>query len=298
MEKILGVRFRTIKNMIYYKGEENKFFFGEEIVCKTKNGIELGNISFIGEFDENQFKKFEVNEEQDILRKATDEDLKKNKENLKFEEQALKIGVSCIKKQNLDMNVVEVVGTLDRSKIIFFFTSDERVDFRILVRTLAYHLHARVELKQIGIRDEAKMVCGLGVCGRPFCCSSFLTDFNHVSIKMAKDQNLSLNPKKISGCCGKLMCCLQYEQDSYNFLNKVCPKIGSVVMSPDGEGVVVNGNPLTGKYRLRFQDQNEEEIERVYNKESLKIIKESKLKKKSSKKKKKTDLWFCLVLLF
>lgn len=287
MEKIFGIRFRTTKNMIYYKGEENKFYIKEKVVCKTKNGIELGEISYIGEFSENQLKKFEVNEGKDILRKALDEDLKQNEENLKFEDQALKIGISCIKKQKLDMNVVKVVGTLDRSKIVFFFVSDERVDFRILVRTLAYYLHARVELKQIGIRDEAKMVCGLGVCGRPFCCSSFLTDFNHVSIKMAKDQNLSLNPKKISGCCGKLMCCLQYEQDSYNFLNKVCPKIGSIVMSPDGEGVVINGNPLTGKYRLRFKDQTEEEIERVYNKESLKIIKESKLKKKSSKKKRK-----------
>lgn len=120
MEKIFGIRFRTIKNMIYYKGEENKFYINEQVVCKTKNGIELGEISFIGEFNENQLKNFEVNEEKDILRKAADEDLKQNKENLKFEEQALKIGVSCIKKQKLDMDVVKVVGTLDRSKIIFF----------------------------------------------------------------------------------------------------------------------------------------------------------------------------------
>lgn len=285
MKEVIGVRFRT-EETLYFEKDINKICVGEFLVCKTRNGLEVGKVFYLGEFDDNQIEKFQVRKEEEIVRKATGEDLKQNEENLKFEEHALKVGVRCINKQNLDMNLVMVVSTLDRSKVIFFFTSEERVDFRVLVRKLAFYLHARVELKQIGIRDEAKIVCGIGVCGRPFCCSSFLKEFNHVSIKMAKDQNLSLNPKKISGCCGKLMCCLQYEQSSYNFLNKVCPKIGSIVMSPDGEGVVVNGNPLTGKYRLKLEGPNEEEVERIFNKESLKIIKESKGKKKSKKKKK------------
>ena len=144
------------------------------------------------------------------------------------------------------MKILLVAASFDKSKVVFFFFFFERVDFRVLVRKLAFFLRTRVELRQIGIRDEAKMMGGIGVCGRSFCCSSFLKDFHHVSIKMAKDQSLSLNPKKISGCCGKLMCCLQYEKSSYDFFNKICPKVGDTVMSTNGEGVISSGNTLTG----------------------------------------------------
>lgn len=287
MKKVFLVRFKTSDKDIYYEGSEEEVLVSDYVVCKTKNGVELGRVKFLGEFDENKVENFEVFAKEYFLRKATSEDLKKNEENKEFEERAFNIGKDLVVNQNLKMNIVFVACNLDRTKFIFFFTSEERVDFRNLVRKLAFSLHARVELKQIGIRDEAKLICGIGACGRPFCCSSFLKEFKHVSIKMAKEQNLSLNPKKISGCCGKLMCCLQYEQSSYCFLNKVSPKIGSVVMSPDGEGIVVNGNPLTGKYRIKLLGPNEEEIERIFNKESLKIIRESKLKKKNVKKKKK-----------
>lgn len=287
MKKVFGVRFKTSEENIYYENGKEEVLISDFVVCKTKNGTELGKVRFVGEFDENQFERFKVFAKEEFLRKATSEDLNKNEENKKFAEEAFVIGQDLVKKQNLKMDIVLVVSNLDRTKFIFFFTSEERVDFRNLVRKLAFSIHSRVELKQIGTRDEAKIICGIGSCGRPFCCSSFLKDFKHVSIKMAKEQNLSLNPKKISGCCGKLMCCLRYEQSSYSFLNKICPKLGSIVMSPDGEGVVVNGNPLTGKYQVKLVSQSGEEIERIFNKDSLKLIRESKLKKKHSKNGKK-----------
>lgn len=271
MDEVVGVQFRTTKNIIYFEKNLKDVAVGDFVVCKTNNGLEMGKVVCCKEkTQEEKLKDAEC-----FLRKATVEDLNTNKQNLEFEKKAFKIGVSCIKKQNLKMKLVLVVSSFERTKVLFFFTSQERVDFRNLVRNLAFFLHTRVELKQIGSRDEAKMVCGIGICGRAFCCCSFMKEFHHVSIKMAKEQNLSLNPKKISGCCGKLMCCLQYEQSSYNFLNKICPKIGDVVMSPDGEAKIVNGNPLLGKYRVKLLNSNEE-VERVFNRDSLKIIQNNK----------------------
>ncbi len=281
MNDVVGISFRTTKKIVCFEKDFRNFIVGDFVICRTENGLEFGKIVSFKELSEEEMKEKNFRSSEDLLRKATTDDLNANRENLEFEKKAFQIGLSCIAKQKLKMKLVSVVSSFERTKIMFFFTSQERVDFRALVRKLAFFLRARVELKQIGSRDEAKMVCGIGVCGRPFCCCSFMKDFHHVSIKMAKEQNLSLNPKKISGCCGKLMCCLQYEQDSYEFLGKICPKIGDVVMSPDGEGVVVNGNPLIGKYRVKLNDSNEE-IERVFNRESLKIIKNCK--KANSKK--------------
>ena len=268
MDEVVGVQFRTTKNIIYFEKKLKDVVVGDFVICKTNNGLEFGKVVCFKEKEEENFKDAEL-----FLRKATVEDYNRNQQNLEFEKKAFRIGVSCIKKQKLKMKLVLVVSSFERTKVLFFFTSQERVDFRNLVRNLAFFLHTRVELKQIGSRDEAKMVCGIGICGRAFCCCSFMKEFHHVSIKMAKDQNLSLNPKKISGCCGKLMCCLQYEQSSYNFLNKICPKIGDVVMSPDGEAKIVNGNPLTGKYRVKLINSNEE-VEKIFNRDSLKIIKD------------------------
>ncbi len=280
MEKIIGVRFRTIKKICYFKILDVKCFVNDLVVCKNVNGIEIGKVCFILNCETKSMKEEDIYPYENFLRIATKEDLEKNEENLNFENKSLKIAEEMIKKQKLNMKLISVAFNFDRTKVLFFFTSSERVDFRSLVKKLAFHLKARVELRQIGIRDEAKMLCGIGICGRPFCCSTFLSDFHHVSIKMAKEQSLSLNPKKISGCCGKLMCCLKYEQDSYVFLNKVCPKIGAIVMSPDGEGKIVSGNPITGKYRLRL-NIGSEEVERVFNRESLKIIKQDVVKKQS-----------------
>ena len=151
----------------------------------------------------------------------------------------------------LQMKLVDAEYTLDRSKLVFYFTADNRVDFRELVKDLASQFHTRIELRQIGVRDEAKMLGGLGICGRPFCCAQFLDDFMPVSIKMAKEQNLSLNPTKISGACGRLMCCLAYEQKSYEYLNSITPQVGSIVRTPDGEGTVIETNVVAGTLKVR-----------------------------------------------
>ncbi len=277
MDEVMAVLFKPNEKVFYFKKKSSSYKIGDFLVCKTLNGVELGKVCYLGKVDVNNL---EVKDSKDVLRKATKKDILDYEENLKFEKKAFKLGENLIKKQKLNMQLILVVCSLDKKKLVFLFKAQDRVDFRSLVKKLAVTLHTRVELKQIGIRDEAKLLCGIGVCGRPFCCSSFLDNFYHVSIKMAKEQNLSLNPKKISGCCGKLMCCLQYEQDSYEFLNKICPKVGECVMSPDGEGVVCSGNPLTGKYRVKL---NEEDVERVFNKDSLKIIKKINVNKKFSK---------------
>lgn len=278
MEYILGVRFRCSKKIFYFKTTDFDYCVGDGVVCKTVNSVEFGEVVLILNSDDFNGKGLMLDELNVLLRKATEKDINRNEENKKHEEKAFEIAASSIKKYNLNMKLVSTYYSFDRVKVIFFFTSNERVDFRALLKRLAYLLHVRVELRQIGIRDAAKIVSGVGICGRPFCCATFLTDFHHVTIKMAKEQNLSLNPKKISGCCGKLMCCLKYEQNAYAFLNKVCPKIGSTVMSPDGEGVILNGNPLIGKYRLKIDTQYGS-TERVFNRESLKIIKDNNEKK-------------------
>ncbi len=280
MAEIIGIKFKTSLRISYFSKASLEHKMGEFVICKTANGVELGEVCYVGKIDCEGLEQISLQSGEDILRKANDDDLKKNEENLQFEEKAFKIAKDCIKKQKLNMKILLVAASFDKSKVVFFFGSDERVDFRVLVRKLAFFLRTRVELRQIGIRDEAKMMGGIGVCGRSFCCSSFLKDFHHVSIKMAKDQSLSLNPKKISGCCGKLMCCLQYEKSSYDFFNKICPKVGDTVMSTNGEGVIISGNPLTGMYRVKLNDPDEY-VEMVSNKDSLKII--NKVKNKKSK---------------
>lgn len=177
------------------------------------------------------------------------------------------------------MKLISISYTFDRNKMLFFFTSENRVDFRSLVKNLAAIFHTRIELRQIGVRDEAKLLGGIGTCGKPFCCSTFLNGFYPVSIKMAKEQNLSLNPSKISGCCGRLMCCLEYEQNTYNYLNKISPKSGDVVKTPEGEGTVVDGNTLTGEYRVKMAD-SPDAIPKIFNRNFLKILKKTKIQDK------------------
>ncbi len=174
------------------------------------------------------------------------------------------------------MKLVDVEISFDGNKMIFFFTAETRVDFRELVKDLASAFHTRIELRQIGVRDEAKKLGGLGICGQPYCCSRFLNDFQPVSIKMAKEQNLSLNPTKISGCCGRLMCCLKYEQDTYEKLNKITPRVGSVVETREGNATVIDSNVLTGTLRVRI---SEDGIPFSVNREDVKLIKKSKQKR-------------------
>lgn len=282
MTKLVGVYFKTAQRICFCFNEKTNLKVKDFVICKTENGLDLGEIYYFKKEDEAELKEQNLNIFGTILRKATKSDLKKTQENLKFENQAFKIGEDLIKQLNLNMKLILVVSSYDRLKFVFFFTAKERVDFRELVKKLAFSVHARVELRQIGSRDETKILCGIGICGRPFCCSSFLKEFHHVSIKMAKDQNLSLNPKKISGCCGKLMCCLKYEQECYCFLNKICPKVGDLVMTPDGEGVVLASNPLTGNCKVRLT-LAEENVERNFKTQSLKHIKKENLKNKKNK---------------
>ena len=186
-----------------------------------------------------------------ITRMADSVDIRRMRQNREDEKRAYHTCQECIARHGLEMKLVEAEYTLDRSKIMFYFTADGRVDFRELVKDLAGIFHTRIELRQIGVRDESKMLGGLGVCGQPFCCSRFLKNFQPVSIKMAKEQGLSLNPAKISGACGRLMCCLAYEQKSYEYLNSITPQVGSVVRTPDGEGTVTEVNVISGNLKVR-----------------------------------------------
>lgn len=282
MTKLVEVYFKTAQRVFFCLNEVANLKFRDFVICKTASGVDLGVVYSIKEFNEFELKEKKLDIFGNVLRKATKVDLKKIEENLKFEKKAFEIGEDLIKNLKLNMKLIKVVSSFKRLKFVFFFTSKERVDFRELVKKLAFSLHARVELRQIGSRDETKILCGIGMCGRPFCCSSFLKEFHHVSIKMAKDQNLSLNPKKISGCCGKLMCCLKYEQESYCFLNKICPKVGDLVMTPDGEGIVLDSNPLSGKCKIRL-NVAEENVERIFKAQSLKHIKKDEQKKQKRK---------------
>ena len=188
-----------------------------------------------------------------LIRVANKDDLKRIAENRIREKSAFDICCKKIEAHKLEMKLVDVEYTFDNSKILFYFTADGRVDFRELVKDLASVFRTRIELRQIGVRDEAKMIGGLGICGRPFCCSSFLGGFQPVSIKMAKEQGLSLNPVKISGTCGRLMCCLKYEQEAYLDLLRSTPKVNAVVMTPEGKGVVIDQNLLTGTLKVRLE---------------------------------------------
>ncbi|MBO5872597.1 MAG: stage 0 sporulation family protein, partial [Clostridia bacterium] len=190
-----------------------------------------------------------------VLRLADDIDKRKVAENKKKAEEAFKLCEKKVLEHKLDMKLVEVEYAFDGSKILFYFTSDGRVDFRDLVKDLASSFHTRIELRQIGVRDEAKMLGGLGICGQPFCCNRFLDDFQPVSIKMAKEQGLSLNPTKISGSCGRLMCCLNYEQEAYEYLNSITPPVGSYVKTASGNGTVIDENPLTGMLYIKLGDE-------------------------------------------
>ncbi|MDR2932264.1 MAG: stage 0 sporulation family protein, partial [Oscillospiraceae bacterium] len=220
---------------------------------ETTRGVECGEVVIanrdIGEDEFTQpLKK--------VLRPATEEDMEQIRQNKEKEENALKVCAEKIRKHNLDMKLIGAEYTFDNNKILFYFTADGRVDFRDLVKDLASVLRTRIELRQIGVRDEAKMLGGLGICGRPFCCSTFLGDFQPVSIKMAKEQGLSLNPTKISGTCGRLMCCLKYEQNAYEDLIRTTPKQGSTVQTPDGKGVVTEVSLMTGMLKVSIDSPN------------------------------------------
>lgn len=250
--EIVGIRFRDGGKAYYFDPCGISFEKGEKAVVDTARGTELGEVTLT---NCNVKEETIVKPLRKVIRKATAEDEKRAAENAKKEKDAFKVCEQKILNHKLDMKLVNVEYAFDGSKIIFYFTSDGRVDFRDLVKDLASVFRTRIELRQIGVRDEAKMLGGLGICGQPFCCSRFLSDFQPVSIKMAKEQGLSLNPVKISGTCGRLMCCLNYEQNVYDSLLKIAPKNGSIVKTPEGRGVVTDVALLNQKVKVRIDGE-------------------------------------------
>jgi len=252
--EVVDVQFRTGQKIYYFDPAGKTYTAGDHLIIDTARGPEYG----ICAGGNHTIHKMEVvSPLREVIRLANAQDEKIVAENRVKEEKAHKICQQKIEEMGLDKQLVSAECAFDGSKILFFFTADERVDFRELVKSLASQFHTRIELRQIGVRDKARMVGGLGICGRPFCCGSFLEDFQPVSIKMAKTQNLSLNPTKISGTCGRLMCCLKYEQDAYEDLLKTTPKNESFVDTPDGRGTVIEVDLLRQRVKVRLEEQTE-----------------------------------------
>ena len=249
MASVIGVRFKNAGKLYYFDPGVFWPTAGDAVIVETVRGIEYGEVvtgvkEVSDELITPPLKK--------VIRIATADDAQHDAENQAKEKDALALCQKKVQEHKLQMKLVGCEYTFDNSKILFYFTSDKRVDFRALVKDLAAVFHTRIELRQIGVRDEAKMMGGLGMCGRPVCCAQFLGDFQPVSIKMAKEQNLSLNPTKISGICGRLMCCLKYEEDHYEATRKRMPRVGREVVTPDGTGTVIDLNILKETVRVRI----------------------------------------------
>ena len=273
MAEIIGVRFKEVGKVYYFDPDGTQFTLDQPVVVETARGVECGTVAIPNrEVEESAV----IKPLKKVTRPATREDLRRVEENRAKEKRAFKIAQEKISACGLEMKLVQVEYTFDNSKILFYFTADGRVDFRELVKELASVFRTRIELRQIGVRDEAKMLGGLGICGRPFCCNSFLGEFQPVSIKMAKEQGLSLNPAKISGACGRLMCCLKYEQGAYEDLLRTTPKVGAIVNTAEGRGRVTEVNLLTGKLRVHL-DTAEDGVVADYDKKDVKTIRDGRI---------------------
>ena len=273
MTEIVGVRFKSAGKVYYFDPCGLTIPAGTDVVVETSSGTEFGEcVSTNTLVDDDKV----VQPLRRVLRIATDDDRQTLVRNSEREKQALAICQRKADDLNLDMKVVEVEYAFDGSKILFYFISEGRVDFRELVKELASVFHVRIELRQIGVRDEAKMLGGLGICGREFCCSGYMHEFHPVSIKMAKEQSLSLNPTKISGTCGRLMCCLKYEQEAYSALLKATPKLGSLVQTADGEGTVVEVGLLRGQLKVLLNNGSDDPVTKFYNVSDVKVLRSGK----------------------
>jgi len=274
MTEVVGVRFKQVGKIYYFDPDGKTISKGQNVIVETSRGVEFGAVEIANRKVPDEEVVVPLKK---VMRIATHEDsvqLVKNKER---EREAYEVCKKKVEEHGLDMNLVDTELTFDCNKIIFYFTSEGRVDFRELVRDLAGVFRMRIELRQIGVRDEAKLINGMGICGRGLCCASFLGDFQPVSIKMAKEQNLSLNPTKISGVCGRLMCCLKYEEETYESINKTLPHEGDIVKTPDGNGEVLSVSILRGiiKVAVRKKDADVVNIG-FYNAAELKIINRKK----------------------
>lgn len=267
--EVIGVRFKEVGKIYYFDPDEIQFTLGQRVIVETSRGVECGEVAMANR----QITDSEIVKPlKKVMRPATEADLQQVESNRQKEEQAFEVCAKKIEEHKLDMKLVDVEYTFDNNKILFYFTADGRVDFRELVKDLAAVFRTRIELRQIGVRDEAKMLGGIGVCGRPFCCSSFLGEFQPVSIKMAKEQNLSLNPTKISGICGRLMCCLKYEQEAYESLLRMTPKVGSTVSTPEGRGTVQETNLLTGSMKI-ILDKNPD-VPKMFHRDQVRPVRD------------------------
>ncbi len=259
MVKVAGVRFKTAGKIYYFDPGDFQIEVGDSVIVETARGMEFGTVTMdVQDVPESDI----VAPLKKVMRIATPEDHRKHEENVKKKERALQLCQEKVDKHGLIMKLIDVEYTFDNSKIIFYFTADGRVDFRELVKDLASVFKMRIELRQIGVRDEAKMMGGIGSCGRSLCCHSWLADFEPVSIKMAKVQNLSLNPSKISGICGRLMCCLKYENDIYTEMRKGMPEVGEKIKTPDGFGKVIDTNILQNIIKVRLYVEEKPENNR------------------------------------
>lgn len=265
MIKVIGVRFRDAGKIYYFDPKDLSISRGDQVIVETARGVEMGTVLT----GPKEVKEEEVvSPLKPVQRIATEEDQKRAKRNKEKEKEALKICEEKIKKHKLEMKLVDAEYTFDNNKLLFYFTADGRIDFRELVKDLAAVFRTRIELRQIGVRDETKMMGGIGICGRELCCKTFLSDFAPVSIKMAKEQNLSLNPTKISGLCGRLMCCLKNEQETYEYLNSRLPGIGDTVTTPEGiKGVVQNVNVLRQQVKVLVEQGDMKEVQEYKVKE-------------------------------
>lgn len=258
MIKVIGVRFRTAGKVYYFGPKDIEFKRGEHVIVETARGIEYGTVvlSNMNVDDEKVIQPLK-----NVIRKATPEDDECERKNREKEKSAYKICLEKIAKHGLEMKLINAEYTFDNNKVLFYFTADGRVDFRELVKDLAGVFRTRIELRQVGVRDETKILGGMGICGRPLCCHTYLADFVPVSIKMAKEQSLSLNPTKISGICGRLMCCLKNEADTYEYLNKRLPHVGDIVTADDGQkGEVKEVNVLKQLVKVIVEVDDEKEI--------------------------------------
>ena len=262
--EVIGIRFKDGGKVYYFDPNKNVAKSSDYAVVETSRGLEFGKVACVN-------KKVSSSEVvpplRPVVRIATENDVKQNAENKRKEGEAIKICQEKVSAHGLEMKLIEAEYTFDTSKLTFYFTADGRIDFRDLVKDLASTFRTRIELRQIGIRDEAKLMGGLGVCGRPFCCNTFLPDFCQVSIKMAKEQNLSLNSAKISGACGRLMCCLRFEHDTYAYEIRRTPPVDSTVKTPDGVGQVTEMAPLTGMIKVKIDDNI-----KSYHRDNVKVL--------------------------
>ncbi len=276
-KEIIGVRFKKVGRIYYFDPNGLTVERGEHVIVETARGVEYGLCELSNREKEIEEKFGPL---KPVTRKATPEDDKQDAKNKEDEKSAFSICIKKVAEHKLNMHLIDIEYTFDRSKVIFYFTSEGRVDFRELVKDLASIFRTRIELRQIGVRDEAKILNGLGVCGRSLCCATFLGDFNPVSIKMAKDQNLSLNTTKISGACGRLMCCLNYEEETYEELNKKLPRVGDIISTDLGKGEVISVSTLRQTVRaVVTKKEKTGELKEVaeFSVDDIKVIKSKRV---------------------